>query len=620
MSLTLRWWQHKGEAAAVQAWKRFSDILSADADRREHNLAMLRQYLNRDLQDYGYSLYATDRNTTRSLNLTKSVVDAIATKVAKIRPKATFLTSKGDFSLRRKAENLDRYVSGQYSRLGVYGKIERLVKDAEIYGTGVWHVYREGSRIELEQVYPSELAVDHREAVYRQPREIFRHKRVSRDVLKAVFPGSAEAIDSASSVSSIDSAMSDYDYGDDTASSADMVTVVAGWRLPSAPDAGDGRYIVMLEDALLELEEYDREYFPFLFFSWDEPPMGFWGQGLVEQVRPIDIHVNEMLDRIEQAQRLGSVPMGFVEQGSFVGGVEKMNNQPMNLYEIKQGMRQPSWAIPPTVSPEYFQHLERRINQAFETTGVSQLSAQSQKPSGLDAAVALREMVDIESERFILPTRRLEQLIGVSLAERVIDLTKEIAADPDADKAGLTVKAVDGRDAFDIKWKDVDLDRDAYVLRVFPASSLPQQPAARRASVQELMESGLVSPEEGRELIDMPDLEAFNERRLAGTRLIERIIENILEEGRYIGPEPYFPLQEALARFQEAYMSAVIDNVDDSKLQALRRWMLSAENLLLRTQPPAPQPPPEVEPPGVPSGAPPVPGEAALPAPPAIQG
>ena len=52
------------------------------------------------------------------------------------------------------------------------------------------------------------------------------------------------------------------------------------------------------------------------------------------------------------------------------------------------------------ISQDLFMHLDRLYNRSFEIAGISQLSAQSSKPSGLDSGRALREFSDIESERF----------------------------------------------------------------------------------------------------------------------------------------------------------------------------------------------------------------------------
>lgn len=126
-----------------------------------------------------------------------------------------------------------------------------------------------------------------------------------------------------------------------------------------------------------------------------------------------------------------------------------------------------------------------------------------------------------------------------------------------------------------------------------------------------MLQAGMIGAEEGRELLDFPDLQAFNDRKLAAQHLIDQIIENLLEGRPAPAPEPYFPLQVALPRFQEAYMQAKLESVPEERLADLRRWMIQAQQLQQRAiaaaAPPQPAGLPEQ---AVPAGAP---GGAALP-------
>ena len=51
-----------------------------------------------------------------------------------------------------------------------------------------------------------------------------------------------------------------------------------------------------------------------------------------------------------------------------------------------------------------------------------------------------------------------------------------------------------------IDWKDIKLKEDEYILKAFPTSSLPDDPAGKLQTIQEYMQAGLVSPRAGRRL------------------------------------------------------------------------------------------------------------------------
>ena len=85
-----------------------------------------------------------------------------------------------------------------------------------------------------------------------------------------------------------------------------------------------------------------------------------------------------------------------------------------------------------------------------EVAGISQLSATSRKPSGLDAAVAMREYQDIESDRFQLVAQRYEKSF-LDAAKIVLDMQRDIGS--------VVIKAVKGSVVEEIDFKkDADLD------------------------------------------------------------------------------------------------------------------------------------------------------------------
>jgi len=58
-----------------------------------------------------------------------------------------------------------------------------------------------------------------------------------------------------------------------------------------------------------------------------------------------------------------------------------------------------------------------------------------------------------------------------------------------------------------IPWKDIDLKEEEYRLKLYETSSLPRTPAGRLAFVQELLQGNLITPDMGRKLLPMPDID-----------------------------------------------------------------------------------------------------------------
>lgn len=236
--------------------------------------------------------------------------------------------------------------------------------------------------------------------------------------------------------------------------------------------------------------------------------------------------------------------------------------------------------MPQTVSGEVFSHLDRLYNRAYEISGISQLSATSLKPAGLESGVALREYSDIETERFVIVGQAYESAF-LEIARQMIDLAK------DASEQGKTYEVISygDKEIEKIKWSDINLREDQYRMKVYPASLLPTTPAARLQTVIEMSQAGLIDKAETRSLLDFPDIEQYNKLATAPLDEAEMLVEEILEKGKYHPPEPFSNLQLHLQFFQRAYIEAKINGAPEDRLDLMRRYMQECFKLL---QPPAP--------------------------------
>jgi len=502
-----------------------------------------------------------------TLNVVQSMVDTVVSKLSKNKPSPSFLTDGGDWSLQRKAKKLTQFSDGQFYITNFYEKRAMAIQDSCIFGTGALKVFRNGSNIELERVFIDELIVDDVEALYGKPRQMHQRKFIHREVLKSMFPKSANDIDY-----QMEQDMSGY-YSNSAKDTSQMIEVLESWKLP----VGDtvGKHTICAKGVCLLDEDYSRAYFPFLFWRWGVRPLGFWGQGLAEQLTGIQLEINKILRTIQVSMHLVSVPKIFVEASSKIvsshlnnkiGGIVKYVGQPP--IEGKLG----------SIPSELFAHLDRLYNRAYEIAGISQLTAVAAKPQGLNSGKALRAYNDIESERFMAVAQRDEQ-VALEAAKMFIDLAKEI------DEEGeYSVKAKGKQFLETIKWKDVSMPQDAYRMQCFPVSALSRTPAGRLQDVQELMQAGLIGPQDGMKLLDFPDLQQYYNFNNAGIEDIERTIEEMIDNGIYSTPEPYQNLEVGIVKMQQAYLLYRSQGAPDSRLELFRRWMADADALLKRAQ------------------------------------
>jgi hypothetical protein len=289
-----------------------------------------------------------------------------------------------------------------------------------------------------------------------------------------------------------------------------------------------------------------------------------------------------------------------IEAGSSVDKAD-FTNEIWRLIEFANTA--PAYIAPPAVSPEKLAHLQFLLAQAYERTGISPLSATSQKPAGLNSGKALREYNDVESERFQMNAQRYENAF-VDAAEIITDFYEEIYEE---DKS-LRVRAYSSKLLEGIEWKKARMDREDYTVRAVPTSFLPSTPAAKYAQIQEMLQAGFLTREDAMMLLDYPDLERVSSMVNAPRLYVDMLIEHMLDpdDPKYRPPEPFDNHQLSLRCCTDAYNDARLRGAPEENLELLRRYIKSTERLIKQKQPPAPAAAPGAVPPPMPqAGAPP---------------
>jgi len=571
------WFKDKKEAhKSVFPYIKMLD--NRQANTQADNIKHMRLYGNHEYNGLAQFNYTQSENSYSiqnrvTLNVVQSMIDTAVSKITKNKPRPYFLTDDGDFSLKRKAEKLTKFAEGQFYSTKLYNIMPRIFSDGCIFGTGALKIFRKGTKIEVERVFIDELIIDNNEAIYGAPRQMHQKKWINKDVLKACYPKYAGAIDSATDMSN--------ENMDNSFRNGDMLLVIESWRLPSSEESKDGRHTICINNQDLWNEEYCKDYFPFVFSRWNERPLGFWGQGIAEQLTGLQLEINKLLRTIQISMHLVSVPKLMVEASSKIMSTH-LNNKIGGI--IKYAGTKPEWGALGGIPGELFTQLDRLYTRSYEIIGLSQLSAQSQKPSGLNSGKAMRTYNEIETERFMACAKRYEQTF-LDACEIMIDYAKDIAEETD----NYEVK-VPGSDFLrTIKWSDVSMEDDQYMMQIFPTSALSQTPSARLSEVQELMQAGLVNKEDGMKLLDFPDLKSYYNMANSGVEDIERQIELMVDKMEYQAPEPFQNLSYGIKKMQQAYLMYKSQSAPEELLELFRQWMSDANELLVIASTP-PQP------------------------------
>lgn len=620
------WWRATEEEAHQELFNLARELDTEQRQRRRRNWRCSLHYGDRS-EEYQPAADASDMQPVWSdwgnltYNVVRVAVDTLAAKVAKAKPKATFLTDGGSWAQQRRAKRLDSWVHGVFHTSGLYRMAQKVFRDGSVCDVGGVKAYVSGGKIVYERVDPDDVRVGMMDGRDGAPRTMLHSRTLARYTahqLVEQWHADKSAKERKKMHGLVEAAAANSNperhlHVKTLATLGDVVQVHEAWHLPSYPGAGDGRHVVALSNLTLVDEEWELDRFPFAFFRFGERRLGFYGQGVAELLLPRQRAINSLLRKLEDCLRLMSVGQLWSRTGSKVN-LEQFSNEP---YIIIRGVEKPEPLPRPPIPPELFRAYRDAINESLESVGVSMLSASAKKPAGLNAAVALREYSDLESERFALVHQAFEAFF-MEAAELALALGEKAAEDGEP----VDVSVPHGRRVERVKWADVKWDRDTFVLKMHSSSSLPTSPAARRQAVRELWDDGLIDTVEYRRLLDMPDLDASLSLTAAARDDIDSMVESFLDgddgegaEDSYAPPEPFQDLQYGVKRCQSEYLRAKADGCPEERLELLRRWMEQARDML--SQQPANDPQAAGGAPGAP-GAPPPPGAPPGAAPPGV--
>lgn len=581
-----KWWLLDGLEMAQTIVSTVTSLAAGDAKRQTQYQISARLYGNTSIMGISglnYSKIQSVQSTLKdrvSYNVIGSCIDTLQSKMTKNKPKPAFITSGGSWKLQRQAKKLDKFIDGIFYENNAYELATQIFKDACVFGDGIVHVFEDHGRCKFERVIPSELYVDQMESFYGYPRQMHRVRNVDRDVLLELYPEHKDLILAADAAK--------VDITGTYQNISDQITVVESYHLPSGPDAKDGVHVIAIDKGILFKEKWEKAYFPFAKFSWSNRLYGFWGQGLAEQLQNLQLEINKILWVIQRSMHMAGTFKVFLERGSKIVK-EHISNDIGVLIDYTGAP--PAFATPPIVPQEIYMHLQTLKAQAFEQAGISMLSATSQKPAGLNSGKALREFNDIETERFMAVGQAFEQFF-INLAKLAVETVKDIFAR----NKSYTIKTPGKKFLETLDWKNIKLQDDEYVLKIYPVSKLPRDPAGQLQTITEYIQAGFISPRAGRRLLDFPDLEKAEDLATAQEDWLQQVIEQMIDDGKVYHPEPDDDLELARELALQYLPFAKMNGAPEDNIQLLRDFIAEIDDMTAMAQPPMPllpQAPPE---------------------------
>lgn len=509
-----------------------------------------------------------------TMSVITSCIDTLVSRITQSRPRPIFLTDNADYKQRSLSKQLNQFISGELYQTKAYGKGAIMLRDASVLGSGVLKVLRDQeNRVALERRLATEILTDPYDALYGEPRQLYEVQLVDRSVLLEMF-GKKEAM-----IMSAEKAYPDQS-GEASKTVSDQIMVVEGWHLPSGPGAKDGQHMIACTEGILNDKDWKKKSFPFAFLHFSPRMLGFWGQGLSEQLMGTQTEINKLLITISRSINLVGVPRVFLEEASKVVSAH-LNNEIGSI--VKYRGTKPTYEVAPCVPQEVYAQLQRLVEYAYQQSGISALSAGSKKPQGLNSGAAIREYDDLQTDRFATLEKRYDQAY-IDLTYLIIDEAKDIAEETGEYQTVFPNK--DGTKQINLpEAKALD---NPFVIQCFDSSSLPRDPAGRLQRITEMMQAGLIDVEQGKRLLDYPDIEQNQKLAMAAEERILKIMDEIVEEGKYTPPDPFMKLPKASEIVVQYYNLYAVTNLEPQKLELLQTFFNQVQALNTQANPPTP--------------------------------
>jgi hypothetical protein len=575
------WWTEQGDELANTLGTVFRQVRDENEWRT-------------DKDDYHWGLYEgtgvggvaitsrknlTYANATLPDNVCKMAVDTLTAKVATIRPIPQVLPSKGNWKDARRARKLRQLIQGEFYRQGVHEKLAaRIIKDALVGRGGVVQVFVDGKKPKCDRVHPWTLYVDDWDAEFEEPNAMFRLRTIDRRKAKMKFGKNAELKDKIQNAGHFSSSTKRWIRDEDRSSTVERVELLECWYRCQDHDDEDedhvcvGRHVIICEGAVLFDEPWEHNFFPFAFLFYDTPNTGWWGSGLVQTLEGYQVCIDDANEKHDDAL-MNSGKLVMLRDGSGVFKSQIVDG--IRVAHCRPGPYEPSVFDMDLVNEHVRMRAPELVDRALNAAGVSQLSAQSKKPSGVDAAIALQTLDDIESQRHIVFGRRFESWC-MDVARLLIEAVKKIAEEHGDYAVKVPLKGA----YLDLKWSDVVID--GFQLEMQSVGQLYTSFAGRLEKLKTLFEMGAIDKGTFMRQLDAGDvqteLDLETVDRLCVDEMLEAMMDSDLEvaandNADYLAPNAFLPLAWAHRRAHQKRLQAQMDAAPQHVLDLLGRFI-----------------------------------------------
>lgn len=445
-----------------------------------------------------------DTTLTPSINVIKSCIDTLTSKIAQSKVRPFFNCINGTFKDINVCKNAQQYFDQYFDIEEVNKKVSMAFRDACIFDHGV--IYVDGETKSITKALPWQVFVRPAELTYNN---ITRAYYCQNDYPVSMLPERYR--------NKVLKVNPDQEY------------VTYGIYYDTVDQC---RAVYISELDFVEIEKYEGNRVPFIFLWYNNPIHGGSSVSVVDMLYGIQREVNTLMSKVKDASQLSPALTFFLPDDATIKSTQ-LNNRVGNVitYKATSDMSGSpvTVATPNFIDSQYIELINNLKETAYEMVGISQLSAQSKKPTGLDSGVALQTMENVESERF---EEQLNQVIRC-----YVEIAKTCLRVFPKDETILP----DTPNRLDVRWKDIVDEEKKMQIQFSAADSLSKDPSTKLQQLQQLAQVGVIPRERIAQFMELPDLEGGYSLSNNAINAVLSVIRDCIESDNYDVPD-YIPI------------------------------------------------------------------------------
>lgn len=500
------------------------------------DLSYLNEF-NDSIWNYRYfNVQDIDLAQSPKTNVIKSVIDSLVSKLSNQKVRPYFTPINGLFETRKIVKQAQQFFDVIYDKEHVQQKVSQAYRNACIFGIGYLFFNPFTNEIEVPGTW--QVGISNTETGYGSPTKLLvEYKNLPVTLLDK--------------------------YG----IKGKYVSEYVNFKLMF--DTVDHKMYAYVNDVKAITKTYRSTYIPVVPVYHTKPVFGTRTVSIVDELDGIQTNIDIINAKISAAGQLTPANVTYVEAGSSLQPGD-ISNKTGKVYTVKMGPGHTNLPVvnvnPAPMDPMWQTMLEAYVKEAYEIIGISEMSAQSQKPAGLDSGVALQTMSDIESDRFQTQVDHFVRAF-VDLANLIIDVMED---------GSILPKSVDRAE---YTWDDIRKQKELFQVQFSAMSILSKDPQTKLQQIMQMSQIGLITTDRIAMLLDSPDLESAYEGASAVQDAVDCVISKAITEGKYDIPD-YVGYQQLLTQIivDENRFLAASDTNSLAKLEKLKEVLLDRMN------------------------------------------